>query len=148
MHTNDAPSALPRLVEMGIETYLVASAIDCVVAQRLARKLCMKCRGAYHPQAAELAQAGFPEEQWASMPEFFRPVGCASCASTGYRGRLGMYEVMLMTEEIERLVVERSSLDAIRRSAQQDGMVTLRQDGLEKVRLGLTSIHEILRVIM
>jgi type IV pilus assembly protein PilB len=148
MHTNDAPSALPRLVEMGVETYLVASAIDCVVAQRLARKLCAKCREAYRPQPAELAEAGYPEEQWPSMPEFFRSAGCGNCAGTGYRGRLGMYEVMPMTEEIERLIVERSSLDAIRRTAQQDGMVSLRQDGLEKVRLGLTSIHEVLRVVM
>src|SRR3989441_104525 len=103
LHTNDAPSSLPRLVEMGVETYLVASAIDCVVAQRLARKLCPRCREAYRPEPKELGEAGFPESAWDSIGEFFRPVGCANCSKTGYRGRLGMYEVMPISEEIERL---------------------------------------------
>ncbi len=147
MHTNDAPSALPRLVEMGVETYLVASAIDCVVAQRLARKLCKKCRQGYRPEQADLIEAGFPENEWPGIQELFRAKGCASCANTGYRGRLGLYEVMPMSEEIERLIVERSSSDAIRRSAQGAGMITLRQDGLDKVRLGHTSIEEVLRVV-
>src|SRR5204863_6475287 len=94
LHTNDAPSAITRLTEMGVEPYLVASAIDCVVAQRLLRKLCLKCREAYKPAHAELAEAGFPEESWDGIKELFRPVGCATCAKTGYRGRLGLYEVM------------------------------------------------------
>jgi type IV pilus assembly protein PilB len=147
LHTNDAPSSLPRLVEMGVETYLVASAIDCIVAQRLARKLCPRCRESYAPDRTGLEEAGFPEHQWPDIKEMFRPVGCASCSKTGYRGRLGMYEVMPMTEEIERLVVERASSEEIRRSARRDGMVTLREDGLEKVRGGLTSIEEVLRVV-
>jgi type IV pilus assembly protein PilB len=147
LHTNDAPSSLPRLVEMGVETYLVASAIDCVVAQRLARKLCSRCREGYTPDRTALEEAGFPEHQWPEVKEMFRAVGCASCSKTGYRGRLGLYEVMPMTEEIERLVVERASSEEIRRSARRDGMITLREDGLEKVRLGLTSIEEVLRVV-
>jgi type IV pilus assembly protein PilB len=147
LHTNDAPSSLPRLVEMGVETYLVASAIDCVVAQRLARKLCAKCRESYRPNQSELEQAGFPEFMWDDVKELFRPVGCTACSKTGYRGRLGLYEVMTMSEEIERLVVERVSSEDIRRSARRDGMITLREDGLEKIRLGTTSIEEVLRVV-
>jgi len=148
MHTNDAPSALPRLVEMGVETYLVSSAIDCVVAQRLARKLCTKCRQGYRPDRVDLVEAGFPEERWDTIEELFHPVGCGSCANTGYRGRMGLYEVMPISEEIERLTVERASSEAIRRSARRDGMLSLRDDGLEKVRTGLTSIEEVLRVVM
>jgi type IV pilus assembly protein PilB len=147
LHTNDAPSSLPRLVEMGVETYLVASAIDCVVAQRLARKLCSKCKQAYKPDKAALDEAGFAEHQRDEIKEMFRAVGCQACAKTGYRGRLGLYEVMLMSEEIERLVVERAASEVIRRSARRDGMITLREDGLEKVRMGSTSIQEVLRVV-
>jgi type IV pilus assembly protein PilB len=147
LHTNDAPSSLPRLVEMGVETYLVASAIDCVVAQRLARKLCSRCREGYKPEPTELAQAGFIEDRWDDIEELFRPVGCPSCSKTGYRGRLGLYEVMPVGEEIERMIVDRVSSEDIRRSAIADGMITLRKDGLEKVKQGVTSIEEILRVV-
>jgi type IV pilus assembly protein PilB len=147
LHTNDAPSSLPRLVEMGVETYLVASAIDCVVAQRLARKLCSKCREPYRPTPTELEQAGYPEFLWPEIKQLWRAVGCSACAKTGFRGRMGLYEVMPVTEEIERLVVERASSEEIRRSARRDGMITLREDGLEKARLGLTSVEEVLRVV-
>ncbi len=147
LHTNDAPSALPRLIEMGVEPYLVASAIDCVVAQRLTRKLCTRCREAYTPTPVELAEAGFAEEIWDEIDVLYRPDGCTSCSKTGYRGRLGLYEVMLTSEEIERLTVERVSSDVIRRSALESGMISLRHEGLEKVRLGLTSIQEVLRVV-
>jgi type IV pilus assembly protein PilB len=147
LHTNDAPSSLPRLIEMGVESYLVASAIDCIVAQRLCRKLCTRCRQAYHPDPVELEEAGFPEEMWNEIDTLFRPVGCSSCAKTGFRGRLGLYEVMLVNEEIERMTVERASSDEIRRSAKRDGMVTLRDDGLHKVQNGITSIEEVLRVV-
>jgi type IV pilus assembly protein PilB len=147
LHTNDAPSALPRLVEMGVEPYLVASAIDCIVAQRLARKLCSRCREAYRPEPQELAEAGFPEADWGSIQELFRPKGCTNCSKTGYRGRMGLYEVMPITEEIERMTVDRTSSEDIRRSAKRDGMISLKEDGLEKVRQGLTSIQEVLRVV-
>jgi len=147
LHTNDAPSALPRLIEMGVEPYLVASAIDCVVAQRLARKLCTKCREPYKPEVSELEEGGYPEEEWEDIHTLYRAVGCAACSKTGYRGRLGLYEVMLTSEEIERLTVERVSSDVIKRVAVKDGMITLRQEGLEKVRLGLTSLQEVLRVV-
>jgi type IV pilus assembly protein PilB len=147
LHTNDAASALPRLNEMGVETYLVASALHSVVAQRLARKLCARCREAYRPDPGKLLEAGFAESEIDNVDELFRPVGCAACAKTGFRSRVGLYEVMPISEEIERLVVERVPSDEIRRSATRDGMVTLREDGLEKVLLGLTSIEEVLRVV-
>jgi type IV pilus assembly protein PilB len=154
IHTNDAPSAVSRLVEMDVETFLVASAIDAVVAQRLARKLCEKCKEPYRPGRAELAEAGYPEHEWDQIGEVFRaPDGrearndCRACAGTGYRGRIGLYEVMLRSEEIERLTVQRASADAIRAVAIQQGMRTLRYDGLEKVRAGVTSIEEVARVV-
>ena len=147
LHTNDAPSSLPRLIEMGVEPYLAASAIDCIVAQRLVRKLCVKCKESYKPDNAELEGAGYPEFLWDEIEELFRPGGCSQCAKTGFRGRLGIYEIMPVSEEIERMVVERSSSEDIKRSAAGDGMIQLREDGLEKVRTGVTSVQEVLRVV-
>jgi type IV pilus assembly protein PilB len=147
LHTNDAPSAITRLIEMEVETFLVASSIDCVVAQRLARKLCEKCREAYTPDREQLLEAGYAESRLHELGEFFRPSGCPSCSNTGYRGRFGLYEVMPMSEEIERLTVDRASSERIRTVAIEQGMQTLREDGLEKASAGLTSIEEIARVV-
>ena len=147
LHTNDAASAISRLIEMDVETFLVASAIDAVVAQRLARKLCERCKEAYAPEPPELAAAGFPEWLWPEVETLYRPTGCAACSNTGYRGRIGLYEVMQMSEEIERLTVERASAEAIRTVAVQQGMMSLRDDGLEKCRMGITSIEEVARVV-
>ena len=147
LHTNDAPSAITRLTEMDVETFLVASAIDAVVAQRLARVLCERCKEPYAPEELELQQAGYPEWLWPEITQIHRPVGCAACSNTGYRGRMGLYEVMPMTEEIERLTVERASAETIKTVAIQQGMITLRDDGLEKVRMGITSIEEVARVV-
>ena len=147
LHTNDAPSAISRLVEMDVETFLVASAIDAVVAQRLARKVCERCNVPYKPEQAELQAAGFPEWLWPEIPELRKSQGCPACANTGYRGRIGLYEVMQMSEEIERLTVERASADAIRTVAVQQGMMTLRDDGLEKARMGITTLDEVARVV-
>jgi type IV pilus assembly protein PilB len=154
LHTNDAPSAISRLVEMDVETFLVASAIDAVVAQRLARILCEKCKQPYVPDEMELRAAGFPEGLLADVGEVFRAPDlrvakndCKACSGTGFRGRIGLYEVMLRSEEIERLTVERASADAIRNVAIEQGMQTLREDGLAKVRAGITSIEEIARVV-
>jgi type IV pilus assembly protein PilB len=146
LHTNDAPSAVTRLIEMDIEPFLVGSALDCVVAQRLARKLCDKCKQPYQPafedlQAMRFANPGDPQ------PTLYRPVGCTSCSNTGYRGRLALHEVMTVTEDIERLAVARSSSAEISRLAIEQGMSTLRQDGWAKALLGLTSVEEILRVV-
>ncbi|HEY7478821.1 MAG TPA: ATPase, T2SS/T4P/T4SS family [Actinomycetota bacterium] len=147
LHTNDASSAITRLVEMDVETFLVASAIDAVVAQRLARVLCDRCKEGYQPEPAELSAAGYPESVWHEIEELHRNVGCQACSNTGYRGRIGLYEVMQMSEEIERLTVERASADAIKSVAIQQGMMTLREDGLDKVRLGITSLDEVARVV-
>jgi type IV pilus assembly protein PilB len=147
LHTNDAPSAVSRLVEMDVETFLVASAIDAVVAQRLARKLCERCKVAYEPTQPELAAAGYPEWMWGEVKEIFRHQGCPACSNTGFRGRIGLYEVMQMSEEIERLTVERASADAIREVAVRQGMITLRDDGLQKALMGITSLDEVARVV-
>jgi type IV pilus assembly protein PilB len=148
LHTNDAPSAITRLIEMGVEPYLVASALDCVVAQRLARKLCSRCKEAYNPTEAELEEAGFSESEAEAIDQLYRPNGCQSCGKTGYQGRMGLYEVMPVTEEVERLAAERRSSEQIRRMAIEQGMVTLREDGLQKVAMGMTSLEEIFRVVV
>ena len=147
LHTNDAPSAVTRLTEMDIEPFLVGSALDCVVAQRLARRLCERCRQAYHLSPEELVNLRIGWDPGMPIPTIARPVGCTSCSGTGYRGRIAIHEVMTVTEEIERLAVARSSSAEIGRLAVEQGMVTLRRDGWAKVQLGLTSVDEILRVV-
>jgi type IV pilus assembly protein PilB len=147
LHTNDAPSAVTRLIEMDIEPFLVGSALDCVVAQRLARRLCEKCKAPYAVPAAELRLLGFPERLLDADGPMYRAVGCAACSGTGYRGRLAVHEVMEVSEQIERLAVSRASSAEIARTAQSEGMITLRQDGWAKVRAGLTSVDEVLRVV-
>jgi type IV pilus assembly protein PilB len=147
LHTNDAPSAVNRLIEMGIEPFLVGSALDCVLAQRLARRLCTKCKEAYVPSREMLSASrwDWPHDQ---LPTIFRAVGCSACSKTGYKGRLALHEVMPVGEEIERLAVARASADAVGAAARAAGMTTLRDDGLQKVLQGLTSIEEILRVVV
>ena len=147
LHTNDAPSAVTRLVEMGIEPFLVGSALDCVVAQRLARRLCTKCKEAYTPSEVELIAARFPWSPGDEIPTLFRPAGCSSCSKTGYKGRMALHEVMRVTEDIERHAVAHSSSAEIGKTAREQGMITLRDDGWTKVLLGDTSIEEILRVV-
>jgi type IV pilus assembly protein PilB len=133
---------------MGIEPFLVASSLDCALAQRLARKLCKKCKESYVPSEEELIAAKFPYDPEADLPTLYRPVGCTTCGGTGYKGRMAIHEVMTISEDIERLVAERASSEEISKVARSQGMITLRQDGLEKVREGHTSIEEILRVVV
>jgi type IV pilus assembly protein PilB len=150
LHTNNAPGALSRLTEMGVEPFLTASAVDCVIAQRLVRRLCEQCREEYKPTQEMLQRLEFPEEaieNWRDIT-LYRATGCTRCNTTGYKGRLGIYEIMPVTEAIERLIVERKSADEIGRVAHAEGMFTLREDGLERVLQGLTSIEEISRVIV
>jgi type IV pilus assembly protein PilB len=147
LHTNDAPSAVVRLTEMGIEPFLVGSALDCVLAQRLARRLCAKCKEPYTPSKQALLENGFPWEDGMELPTLHRPIGCSACSKTGYKGRLALHEVMAVTEEIEKLTVERASSMAINRMAIEQGMITLRKDGLLKVLAGVTSVEEIFRVV-
>ena len=148
LHTNDAASAVTRLTEMGIEPFLVGSAIDAVLAQRLARRLCSKCKEVYRPETATLQEAGLDADTVEQRPEVFRAVGCKACGNTGYKGRLALHEVMSVTEDIERLTVERASSEDIKRVAISQGMRTLRDDGLAKVLLGLTTIEEVARVVV
>ncbi|WP_431245487.1 GspE/PulE family protein [Leifsonia xyli] len=147
LHTNDAPSAITRLTEMEIEPFLVGSALDCVVAQRLARRLCERCKQPVAYEVDDLRRLRFAIPEDSEPPIVFGPVGCTACSNTGYRGRLAVHEVMAVTEEIERLTVERASSAEIGRTARAQGMLTLREDGWEKVRLGQTSVDEILRVV-
>jgi type IV pilus assembly protein PilB len=144
LHTNDAPSAISRLVEMGIEPFLVASAIECIVAQRLARQLCPSCKRRIIIPAKVLKENGYR----ATMElEAYEPVGCRRCAGSGYRGRLGLYEVMTVSPEVQSLALERRPAEEIRDVAITQGMTRLRDDGLLKVRMGRTSMAEIARVI-
>jgi type IV pilus assembly protein PilB len=144
LHTNDAPSAITRLIEMGIEPFLVASALDCVVAQRLARVLCASCKRRTIVPASVLHQNGFK----ALLDlEGYEPVGCRRCNGSGYRGRLGLYEVMTVSPEIQRMALERRPAEEIRDVAVRQGMRRLREDGLEKARHGRTSVAEVIRVV-
>ena len=143
LHTNDAPSSITRLIEMGIEPFLVASAIDCVVAQRLARTLCSHCKQRTIIPVDVLRDHGFAAQ---FDIEAYEPMGCVRCAGMGYRGRIGLFEVMLMNDEIRSLTLERSSAAAITAAAMREGMRRLREDGLDKVKSGLTSMAEVARV--
>jgi type IV pilus assembly protein PilB len=143
LHTNDAPTAITRLLEMGIEPFLVASAIDCVVAQRLARTLCSTCKRRVLISAERLRESGFPAQY---DLEAYEPAGCGRCGNSGYKGRIGLYEVMTITPELRELVLTRGAADEIARKAVEQGMRRLREDGLDKVRQGRTSISEVTRV--
>jgi type IV pilus assembly protein PilB len=143
LHTNDAPGAIARLNKMGIETYLTASAVDCVVAQRLARKLCTHCKREVTIPASLFVTAGLSIDSDVAACE---PVGCTRCANTGYSGRLGVYSVMGIEDRLKEMIVGQASEGELAIAARQGGMQTLREDGASKVRDGLTSFEEILRV--
>jgi type IV pilus assembly protein PilB len=142
LHTNDAPLAAARLVEMGIEPYLVSSGVVCVVAQRLVRRLC-ECKKEVDLTAELLREQGFDADKGFKG---YEPVGCVRCNHTGYRGRLGIYEVMPVSDELRRMILESAGADELRVKAREEGMSTLREDGLEKIRAGDTSVPEVLRV--
>ncbi|MDQ1741922.1 MAG: type pilus assembly protein PilB [Pseudonocardiales bacterium] len=146
LHTNDAPSAVPRLVEMGIEPFLVGSSLDAVLAQRLSRRLCEWCKQRYEPTQKELAAVQWNFEEFGEPGSLWQAVGCRSCSQTGYRGRLALNEVMPVSEQIERMAVEHASASEIKKVAIAEGMVTLRDDGLRKALDGLTTLEEMLRV--
>jgi type IV pilus assembly protein PilB len=143
LHTNDAPGAIARLTEMGIETFLTASAVDCVVAQRLARKLCSTCKGRKVISSAALAEAGV---RVGAEVEAYEPVGCARCNQSGYQGRVGIYSVMSLSDRLKEMTIARAAEPEIAAVAREEGMLTLREDGVSKVRAGLTSLEEVLRV--
>jgi type IV pilus assembly protein PilB len=143
LHTNDAPGAITRLTKMGIEAFLIASAVDCVVAQRLARKLCSHCKRRAVIPAQALAEADL---RVGVEIEAYEPVGCARCNQSGYRGRIGLYSVMELSERIKEMAVAGAPEAEVSAVAREEGMLTLREDGVGKVRAGLTSLEEVLRV--
>jgi type IV pilus assembly protein PilB len=150
LHTNDAPSALTRLNEMGVEPFLTGSAVTAVVAQRLARKLCTHCCEMYLPTREEMLAAHFSPDQIAATDgvSLYRKRGCPRCNQTGYKGRIGIYQLMVMTEELSRLASQHASREDIERAAIEGGMKTLWDDGLGKVASGLTSLEELGRVLV
>ena len=150
LHTNDAASTPMRLVEMGLEPYLVTSALSGVVAQRLTRRLCVHCREPFEPTEAEVVAAGWrPDEVFASTPHpvLYRAVGCPACSKTGYRGRKALVELLVVTDEVEHMIIEGGTADDIHKLAVEQGMVTLRQSGLRKALEGETTLEEVLRVV-
>jgi type II secretory ATPase GspE/PulE/Tfp pilus assembly ATPase PilB-like protein len=142
LHTNDASSAFTRLIDMGVEEFLVASTVCGVLAQRLVRKICPKCSAPYQPAAQELEICG----ENSDIYTFIRGTGCDYCNSIGYRGQLGLFEMLVSSDEIERLVMERFNSGKIREAAIRQGMTTLRDDGIMKVKAGITTLGEVLRV--
>ncbi|HZQ28462.1 MAG TPA: ATPase, T2SS/T4P/T4SS family [Acidimicrobiales bacterium] len=150
LHTNDAASTPARLLDMGVEPFLVTSALSCILAQRLVRRLCDKCKEPYEPMAEELTAAGWDDVRLGDgeKPTFFRAAGCGSCAKSGFRGRFAIHEVMPMTEEMVALVLRHTSSDEVRALAIQQGMVPLRQDGLRKAAMGQTTLEELFRVVV
>jgi type IV pilus assembly protein PilB len=145
LHTNDAPSAITRLTEIGVEPYLVGTALNAVVAQRLARRLCLRCRERYTPEP-DVIEALDLGAEGGTTPTLYRAVGCSFCSGTGYRGRLALHELMIVTPELEHLAVVRSPATELRALALAQGMVPLREDGFAKVRRGITTLEEVLRV--
>jgi type IV pilus assembly protein PilB len=144
LHTNDAPSTVNRLMNMGIEPFLVASSLNLVCAQRLVRRLCANCKEQHPTPPPALVQAGFtPDEAKSVVPN--RARGCDKCNNTGYKGRVGLYEVMEVTEELRELILVGASALELRRKAVEEGMLTLRTSGLRKVKEGITSIDEVVR---
>lgn len=146
LHTNDAPGALTRLTEMGIEPFLTSSSILGVLAQRLVRTICNNCKTEYKPTPKLLAELGIKEGR--EEIKFFKGKGCNVCKNSGYRGRIAIFELMSLDDKIKDLILARSSSQAIKRAAQDNGMRTLREDGLRKVMQGITTIDEVLRVTM
>ncbi len=143
LHTNDAPGAIARLNEMGIETFLTASAVDCVVAQRLARKLCSGCKRRAVIPVQALLEAGV---KVGAEVEAYEPVGCPRCNNSGYRGRVGIYSVMSLSDQLKEMTIAHAAEPEIAAVAREEGMLTLREDGVSKVRAGNTSLEEVLRV--
>jgi type IV pilus assembly protein PilB len=144
LHTNDAPSTISRLMNMGIEPFLVATSVNLIQAQRLVRRICKDCKMEAHAPAEALIDVGFPASESKEI-RVFKGAGCSTCNNTGYKGRIGLYEVMEITDEVRELILVGASGLELRRKAMDEGMVTLRQSGLEKIRLGLTTVEEVVR---
>jgi type IV pilus assembly protein PilB len=146
LHTDDAPSTITRLMDMGMEPYVIASALIGVVAQRLVRRLCTACRRQYTPEADTLRTLNITEAEAAQFV-FYRATGCEECNHTGYRGRIALYEVMRVSDKVRRLIAQKVGEDIVRDAAVGAGMITLGEDGLAKVKAGITTAEELLRVV-
>jgi type IV pilus assembly protein PilB len=148
LHTNDAPSAITRLNEMGVEPFLTGAAVSAVLAQRLARKLCAHCAEPYAPTREELLGLRLSEETAAGLAgaTFRRPRGCARCGNTGYRGRVGVFQLLPVSERLEQLAASKAPREEIERAAVEEGMRTLWDDGVDKLAAGITSVEELARV--
>ncbi len=147
MHTNDAPSTISRMLNMGIEPFLVATSVHLICAQRLIRKICQECKGEFKTPIQTLVNAGFSQEEVKSL-QTFKGEGCKTCNGTGYKGRIGLYEVMEISEDIQELILVGASAREIRRKAVEEGMLTLRSSGLAKIKAGMTTLDEVLRETM
>ena len=147
LHTNDAAGAFTRLIDMGVEPFLVSSSLELAMAQRLVRKLCPVCKQPFEPSPEELREIGATQAHLdQAQGIFYKPTGCKECNNSGYKGRLAIYEMMVITDSIRRLVMQRADAGTIKNEAEKQGMTNLRQDGVEKIIAGLTSIPEVLRV--
>ncbi|HEX3539598.1 MAG TPA: ATPase, T2SS/T4P/T4SS family [Acidimicrobiales bacterium] len=147
LHTNDASSAPTRLAQMGLELFLIASSLECVVAQRLVRSLCLHCRQRFVPTAHELAAVGWPASGMTVPDHLYQAAGCADCRGSGFQGRFAIHEVMPLTPALRELILAGATADAVRRQAIEDGMRPMRADGLHKVAAGRTSLDELSRVV-
>jgi type IV pilus assembly protein PilB len=147
LHTNDAPSSVTRLVDMGVEPFLISATLIGALAQRLGRRICANCRQEYEVNAEDLRTFGFEAEDPEQKVTLWRGRGCDNCRQTGYKGRVGIYEMMLVNEEIAELIVRRAPLADVREAGRANGMKLLREDGLDKVLQGITTPDEITRVV-
>jgi len=147
VHTNNAPATITRLIDMGIEPFLVSSTIIGVLAQRLVRSICPDCRKSYIPHPEQLRELGIKEENFRKIGRsFYRGTGCNKCRNTGYRGRLGIHELLEMSEGVKNTILESSDSNSIKKQALKENMITLRRDGVNKILHGLTTAEEILSI--
>lgn len=145
LHTNDSASAVTRLVDIGLEPFLLSSALNAIVAQRLVRRLCEDCKEEYNPDKNLLLLAGLTEEQCGETT-FYKAGGCEKCINTGYRGRMAIMEIMVLDEHIKSLILQTSDSNVIKAEAVKRGMKTLRKDGINRIISGITTVEEVLRV--
>jgi type IV pilus assembly protein PilB len=144
LHTNDAPSSIARLLDLGVEPFLITATIEGIVAQRLVRRICLNCKTAYEPDEVQLRELSLNDDDIKGK-EFYYGKGCSKCNGTGYRGRLGMFEIMIFDDEIRDLIMNRASTNVLRVAAQKKGMKLLRDNGLAAIYDGLTTLDEVVK---
>ena len=147
LHTNDAPSAIPRMLDMGAEGYLLASTVNVIIAQRLVRKICQNCLEEFTPDKATLDYFAKILGRDISKEKFYQGKGCQECGNTGYKSRIGIYGIFVASEEIRKLTLARVSGDELKKQARKEGMITMLEDGIDKVSSGMTTLQEVLRAV-